>query len=149
MFTFLFFYRKLAHSYSWTRSSNHTSYCLTLSICMVFQNSNAQSRSDHTINYHLSQDPCALFSYSLSGIPNRSALDFMFVLAEICWSFAPLCWKFLLLCQHYALCFAAPIIPKNNAGIIDTGIYICMHVVPGTNTHVTLPHLRSKGNTIA
>ena len=29
--------------------------------------------------YHLLRDPCAVFGYSLSGISNRSALDFVFL----------------------------------------------------------------------
>ena len=54
----------------------------------------------------------SMLSYSLFGIPNRSAFDFMFVLAEIFYKFPLLIWKFLILCWHYALCFPAPIMLK-------------------------------------
>ena len=67
--------------------------------------------------HHLYQDPCALFTYLLSGIPNRSALDFVYIVAclmsimiEICliiyagimlYAFQPLlCQK---LCCHNCL----------------------------------------------
>ena len=31
--------------------------------------------------YHLLQDPCVLFTYILPGIPNRLALDFVYIVA--------------------------------------------------------------------
>ena len=63
-----------------------------------------------------------VFSYSLFEIPNRSALDFVLVLAEIS-KFPLLCWKFLLLCWHYALSFPAPIMLKNMLySIIDSSL---------------------------
>ena len=49
----------------------------------------------------------SLFSYLLIGIPNRSALDFVFVVAEISQNFTLLCW-------HYVLHFPAPKISWDN-----------------------------------
>ena len=58
-------------------------------------------------------------SYVLvSDIPNRSALDFVFVFAEII-----ICWKFFQFCWHYAYIFQ-PLLSLNYAGIIDAGLLL-------------------------
>ena len=69
----------------------------------------------HTINciVHCKIRVCAfsVYSYSIFGIPNRSALDCVHC-SKISYKFPLLCWKFLLLSWHYALCFPAPIMPR-------------------------------------
>ena len=56
-----------------------------------------------------SQFVYSVFSYSLFEIPNRSSLDFTFVVVEIS---SILLEISPIICWHYAFCFPAPIIPK-------------------------------------
>ena len=58
--------------------------------------------------YYLVQDPCALFTYLLSGIPKRSTLDLVHIVAYP-W---PIAIMLEILCWHYALWFPAPIMLK-------------------------------------
>ena len=76
---------KTTHSYSSTRSSGRISYFMIVSTNVAFWSSNPQLQKFYTINcivrckilvYYLA-------SYLLSGIPNKSALDFLFVVTEL------------------------------------------------------------------
>ena len=64
--------------------------------------------SYHQLYYYLVQDPCALFTYLLSGIPKRSTLDLVHIVAYP-W---PIAIMLEILCWHYALWFPAPIMLK-------------------------------------
>ena len=57
----------------------------------------------------------SVFSYSIFGIPNRSAPDCVRC-SKISYKFPLLCWKLLLLCWHYAFQ------PQNYADIIDLSL---------------------------
>ena len=99
---------KLAYiyPYCWTRLSGHTSYCFIVSACVAFWNLTPQLKiviPSIALFIERSGIVHSMFSYSLLGVPNRSALDFNLCLL---WLKFPrsflyqLCWKFLLLCWH-------------------------------------------------
>ena len=107
-FAFLLFYSKVGISYCWTRSSGNSYLALLdMYICMssVFK-FKPTVKNVHTINCIIYSEIfvycLASYRYSLSGIPNRLALDF------ICCS-----WNFLQVSQimlkispiMLALCF--------------------------------------------
>ena len=85
-----------------------------MSACVAFRNLSAQLKFDIpsiTSLVAILGFVHSVFSYSILGILNRSAL----AIAEISWKFPNLCWKFLLYAGiiYFMLSMASPaIMPK-------------------------------------
>ena len=119
---------KLAHPYCSTAEQNHPAipHIAWQYLHVWHFETQTTIKNLYTINHIVRCEilyVCALFRYSWSGIPNRSAFDFMFVVAETFWKF---------LYSYYATNFSyyadsmlyafQPYYALNYASIIDASL---------------------------